>query len=66
MHVLYGLGAYAAAGLVVGIVFVTYGVTRVLAPPRPASIGARLILLPGAIVLWPLVLYRWMRGGAAA
>ena len=63
MHLLYGLGAYFGVGLVFAAVFVTYGVTRVLTPPRPLSNGARLILLPGATLLWPLVLYFWIQGG---
>jgi hypothetical protein len=63
LHLLYGLGAYFGVGLVFAAVFVTYGVTRVLMPPRSASTGARLIILPGATVLWPLVLYLWIKGG---
>lgn len=63
MHPLYWLCAYLGVGLLFAALFVSYGVTRVLAPPRPASIGARLILAPGATLLWPLVLYLWIRGG---
>jgi hypothetical protein len=42
---------------------VASGVTRVTDPPRPASIGARLLIIPGAAVLWPYVLARWLRAG---
>jgi hypothetical protein len=27
------------------------------------SLGARLLMLPGAIALWPYVLIRWIRAG---
>jgi hypothetical protein len=48
---------YVAIGLVVGLAFVVYGVTRVQA--APVTIGARILLLPGATALWPLVISRW-------
>ncbi len=54
------LALYAAAGLAVGIGFVTIGVQRVL-PNASLSGGARLIILPGTTVLWPYVLLRWLR-----
>jgi hypothetical protein len=52
------LAIYAAAGLAVGFAFVAYGVTRV--QPAPATIGARILFLPAAIALWPIVLARWL------
>ena len=54
-------GLYAAAGLVTGIVFVSVGVERVLPAPMSFTLGARLLLLPGAAALWPYVLIRWIR-----
>jgi phosphoglycerol transferase MdoB-like AlkP superfamily enzyme len=48
---------YVAIGLVVGLGFVVYGVTRVQA--APVTVGARILLLPGAMALWPLVVSRW-------
>jgi hypothetical protein len=49
---------YVAVGLVVGLAFVIYGITRVQA--APVTIGARILLLPGATALWPLVIFRWL------
>jgi hypothetical protein len=63
MHLLYGIGAYVGVGVIFAAVFVSHGVTRVLVPPRPVSRGARLMLAPGAAVLWPLILYLWLAGG---
>jgi hypothetical protein len=56
-----GLATYLAPGLVIGIAFVLSGVTAV--QPAPVTLGARVFLLPGAIVLWPLVLSRWLKSG---
>jgi hypothetical protein len=50
---------YGVAGLIVAIAFVSYGVTRVLPTPASATFGARLLLIPGAVALWPFVLKRW-------
>jgi hypothetical protein len=52
---------YAVAGTVVALAFVAYGVTRVLPNPVSVTWGARLVLLPGAAALWPLVLRRWFK-----
>ena len=62
MTLLYAVGAYAALGLLVALIFASFGVTRVLEPKRPVTIGARLLIVPGTIVLWPYVLKRWLGG----
>ena len=49
---------YAAAGVLAALGFVTFGLARVTA--APATFGARLLILPGAALLWPLILARWM------
>jgi hypothetical protein len=61
--VLTGIAVYAAAGVVTGLAFVLYGVSRVLAEPVPVTPGARILLLPGAVALWPFVLGRWLKAG---
>jgi hypothetical protein len=61
MIVLIGLALYAAAGVAIGVAFVLFGVTRVLAEPGAVTIGARILLFPGAAALWPYVLMRWLR-----
>jgi hypothetical protein len=48
---------YGIAGAAVGLAFAVRGVTRVL--DGSATFGARVLLLPAAAVLWPLVLRRW-------
>jgi hypothetical protein len=59
MVLLYLLIAYSAVGIVVALAFVTIGVAQVQA--MPVTVGARILLLPGAFVMWPLVLSRWLR-----
>ena len=54
-----GVAVYVAAGLVAGLAFVMYGVTTVQS--APVTVGARVLLLPAATVLWPLVLSRWLK-----
>ena len=53
------LGLYAAIGVVTALAFVTVGVTRV--QPASVSLGARILILPGAVALWPYVLMRWLK-----
>jgi hypothetical protein len=52
---------YAAAGLLVGVAFLLFGIERL----DRAAIGAyavRPLLLPGLALFWPWVLWRWARG----
>ena len=58
MFLLYGLGLYALLGLITGVSFISFGVTQVL--PYSMSIGARMLVLPGAAARWPYVLVRWL------
>jgi hypothetical protein len=60
MIVLIGLALYAAAGIAVAAAFVAFGVTRVLPGSVPVSVGARILIFPGAAALWPYVLVRWL------
>ena len=53
------LALYAALGIVVAVAFALFGVTRVQS--APVSLGARILILPGAAMLWPYVAIRWLR-----
>lgn len=55
------LAVYAAIGLVTALAFVSFGVTRVQS--ASISLGARILILPGAAALWPYVLLRWLKAG---
>jgi hypothetical protein len=49
---------YAVIGAVAALAFVLFGVTRVQG--APLSLGARILIWPGAAALWPYVLIRWI------
>jgi hypothetical protein len=63
--VLTGLTVYAIAGLATAIAFVSVGLSRVFHPPIPASLGARILFVPGAAALWPYILIRWRKARSA-
>ncbi len=56
------VGIYLLIGLVVAIPFVIRGVGKIDPSAREGSTGFRLLILPGSIALWPLVLRRWLGG----
>ncbi len=57
--VLAGLALYLATGVIIGAAFVFRGVNRVDPAAQHASTAFRLLILPGAAALWPLVLRKW-------
>jgi hypothetical protein len=66
-HVLLWLAAgYTAAGTAFALAFVTAGVGRLDPSARGAPLGFRLLILPGAGALWPLLAVKWIRAGAHA
>ena len=58
------LALYAVAGAVTALAFVTFGIARVLPAGTPETLGARVLLIPGAALLWPYVLLRWVKARA--
>jgi hypothetical protein len=54
------LAGYVGAGGAIGLAFVAFGIAQVM-PQATLTPGARLILLPGAVALWPLVVIRWLK-----
>lgn len=55
-----GFAAYVVAGIAIAAVFVVGAASRALPEPAPVTLGARLLMAPGAIALWPVVLRRWL------
>lgn len=60
---LYLFSVYIVAGLCTAAAFVTFGVTRALDVPASMTSGARILIFPGAVALWPYVLRRWLKSG---
>ena len=52
---------YLAAGLVFAIPFVTKGVTQIDEGATGSKWGFRIIIIPGVMVFWPLLLKKWMK-----
>jgi hypothetical protein len=55
------LAAYALAGLVFGLCFVTVGVARLDPAARGTSWVFRALILPGSAALWPMLAVKWAR-----
>ena len=61
-----GLGTiYGAAGVLFAAAFVTHGVARVDPLAAGTSLSFRLLIVPGTVVFWPLLLLRWTAGSMA-
>ena len=54
------LAAYLVVGFVFAIAFVTKGVERVDEGAHKATIGFRIIIIPGVMVFWPLMMKKWI------
>jgi membrane protein implicated in regulation of membrane protease activity len=55
-------GAYLAVGLLFAIPFVLVGAGRIDPHAAHGSWGFRVLILPGAALLWPLLARRWLNG----
>lgn len=54
-------GLYAGAGLLFGLIFVIRGVVAVDAAAHGSRWTFRLLIWPGAAMLWPILATRWMK-----
>jgi hypothetical protein len=54
-----GLWIYGSIGLIVALAFVLYGIDRI-DPAAKGAYAVRPVLLPGLMILWPIVLGRWI------
>ena len=59
---LIGLGGYLAGGFVFAIPFAFLGVKQIDPHAAHGSWGFRLLIIPGAVLFWPLLLKRWAGG----
>jgi len=56
------LGIYLGCGLVFAIPFVLIGVKEIDPHAAHGSWGFRLVVIPGTMAFWPLLLRRWATG----
>lgn len=54
---------YLGGGVLVAIVIVSFGLTRLDSEAESAGIGFRMLIFPGTIALWPILLKRYISGG---
>ncbi len=50
---------WAALGVLTWLAFAFVGGPRAVPGVKGSSIAFRLMILPGVVLLWPLVLWRW-------
>jgi hypothetical protein len=58
-------GLYAAAGVIFAALFLWRWVGRLDPAAQHASLGFRVLVLPGVVLFWPLFLTRLVRGATA-
>lgn len=56
------IGIYLACGLVFAIPFALVGVKKIDPHAAHGSWGFRLLIIPGTMAFWPLLLKRWAGG----
>ena len=52
---------YLACGLVFAVPFVLTGVEKIDEGAQGATWGFKLIIIPGTVVFWPLLLNKWLQ-----
>jgi len=60
--ILWAATLYLMFGLLIGIPFAWRGVERIDLAAAGASWSFRLMILPGCVALWPLIVRRWNQG----
>ena len=59
------LPVYLLLGLAFGIAFVIWGIHKVDEDAVGTGLGFRLIILPGMMAFWPVMLLKWLRARKA-
>jgi hypothetical protein len=55
-------GVYVICGLLFAVPFLLIGVKKIDPHAVHGSWGFRLLIFPGAVAFWPLLLHRWTKG----
>jgi hypothetical protein len=55
---------YLLLGLLFVIPFLIKGITKVDEGAHGGSVGFKIIIIPGVIVFWPVLLNKWMKANA--
>ena len=52
---------YLLCGLIFAFVFVIKGADKIDEGAKDATIGFKIIIIPGTMLFWPLLLNKWLR-----
>lgn len=55
------VAVYLTLGLVFAVPFVIKGINKIDEGAHGSTWGFRILIIPGTIVFWPLLLRRWLR-----
>jgi hypothetical protein len=58
--ILKGLALYLGCGLLFAVAFAIKGIEKTDEAARGSSLGFRLLIIPGTLVFWPLLLRKWI------
>ncbi len=58
---LMALGVYLAIGVLFAVAFAFVGAGKIDEVARHGPIGFRVLIVPGAAALWPMLLVKWIR-----
>ncbi len=58
------LQGYVAAGFLFAVPFAFVGAKRIDPAAAEGTLGFRLLIIPGAALLWPLLIRPWLQGAA--
>ena len=56
-----GIGIYLICGIIFSLAFISKGLKAIDEGAQGAGLGFRLIIIPGCMVFWPLLLIKWRK-----
>ena len=59
---LFLLGIYLLLGLLIAVPLVLFGAKKIDPGAVEGTWGFKLLIIPGTMIFWPLLLKRWMKG----
>ncbi len=55
------ISIYLVLGFFFAVTFITRGITKTDEAAKGSGWGFRIIILPGVVALWPLLLKKWLK-----
>jgi hypothetical protein len=54
------ISVYLIGGFIFAVIFIVKGVDKLDEGARGSSFGFRIIIIPGTVIFWPLLLKKWL------